>query len=100
MPTAVVPIVMIVNTVVMPVIIPVVTAVYSPTRSRKSRIDIPIGPIWKLVTNAVTNVDAVANVDVRVVTNTWTISTNTRSVDNIIVVAVDIAQIIVAIDIT
>ncbi len=94
MPTAVVPIVMVVNTVVMPVIIPVVTAVYSPTRSRKSRVDIPIGPIGKPVSNAVanvvTNVDAVTNIDVRVVTNAWTISTSTRSVDNIVIVAVDV----------
>ncbi|MFN8740994.1 MAG: hypothetical protein ACK5YR_13785 [Pirellula sp.] len=90
MPTAVVPIVMVVNAVVMPVIIPVVIAVYSPTRTRKSRVDIPIGPIGKPISNAVTNVDAVANVNVCVVTDTWTISTNTRPVDNIVIVAVDV----------
>jgi hypothetical protein len=94
MPTAVVPIVMVVNAVVVPVIIPVVIAVYSPTRTRKSRVDIPIGPIGKPVSNAVsnsvTNVDAVADVDVRVITDAWTISTNTRPVDNIVIVAVDV----------
>lgn len=89
MPTAVVPIVMIVDTVVMPVIIPVVTAVDAPAWSRKSRVDIPIGPIGKPVANAVTkvvsNIDVVPNVDVRVVTDAWTISTDTRSVGNIVV---------------
>lgn len=94
MPTAVVPIVMVVDTVVMPVIIPVVAAVYSPTRSRKSWVDIPIGPIGKpvadAVSNVVSNIDAVTNIDVRVVTDAWTISTNTRSVDNIVIVIVDV----------
>ena len=86
MPTAVVPIVMVVDTVVMPVAVPVVTTVQTPTWTRKSWVNIPIGSIRKPVANVVTDVDAIANIDVRVVADTWTISANARSVHDVVIV--------------
>ncbi len=102
MPTAVVPVVTIVDAVVMPVIVPVIR-VDPPSWSRETRIEIPIGPIQRSIPDidAVTNVDVVADVNVAC---PWTIpTTNARTIDvNVAVIdvvsnagSVDIGEIVV-----
>ncbi len=102
MPTAVVPVVTIVDAVVMPVIVPVIR-VDPPAWTREARIEIPIGSIHWSISNidAVTNVDVVASVNVAY---PWPIpTTNARTIDvNVAVIdvvsnagSVDIREIVV-----
>jgi hypothetical protein len=102
MPTAVVPVVTIVDAVVMPVIVPVIR-VDPPAWTREARIEIPIGSIQRSIPDidAVTDVDVVTNVNVAC---PWTIpTTNARTIDVDVAVIdvvsnagpVDIGQIVV-----
>ena len=102
MPTAVVPVVTIVDAVVMPVIVPVI-GIDPPTWTREPRIEIPIGSIQRSIPDidAVTDVDVVADVDVAY---PWPIpTTDARTIDvNVAVIdvvsnagSVDIGEIVV-----
>ncbi len=93
MPTSVVPIVMVIDTVVMPVAIPIISiAIESPTWPRKTWIHIPIWPIRipidctvsKAVPKAISDVNVVANIDIRVVADARPVATDARSVDCVV----------------
>ena len=56
MPTTVVPVVMVIDTVVMPIVIPVTATSKSPARTRKTRIDVPVRTIRVPVTNVIVDV--------------------------------------------
>ncbi len=89
MPTTVVPVVMVIDTVVVPIVIPVTATSQSPTWTRKTRIDVPVRTIRVPVTNvivdvAVTDIDVIPNIDIRIVPNAGTITADARTVDNVI----------------
>ena len=89
MPTAVVPIMVVVDAVVVVMIVPI-TAIQSPTGPRITGVHIPIRPVRissDIVSNLIANIDAVANVDIGVVAKAGTISTNDWSVDDVIIAA-------------
>ena len=98
MPTAVVPVVAIVDAVVMPVIVPIV-GIDPPARTRESRIEVPIGPIPYI--HAVTDVDVVADINVACprtipTTNAGTIDINVAVIDVVSNAgSVDIGKIVV-----
>ena len=71
----------IIDAVVVPVAIPIVTTIESPTWPGKSWIDIPIRSIGETISSVVANVYAVANVNVCVIAKTRAISAKARSVE-------------------
>ncbi len=75
----------VIDTVVVPITIPVVTTIQAPTRTRKTGIDIPIRSIRILIAEVVTNVDTVADIDIRIVAKAHIIATKVRSIETIVV---------------
>ena len=94
MPTSVVPIVVMIDAVVVPVAIPIVASIQSPTWTRKARVDIPIRTVRKsvasVIADVVTDVHIVPNIDVCVVPDARSIAADARSVHNVVVDIVDI----------
>ena len=80
---------MIIDTVVVPIVIPVTATSQSPTRTRKTRIYVPVRTIRVPVTNvivdvAIADIDVIPNVDIRIVPKARTITADARTVDNVI----------------
>jgi hypothetical protein len=88
MPTTVIPVVMVMDTVVVPVVIPVIATAQSPARTRKTWINVPVRPIRKPVTDVVVSVIAdiniVPDIDIRIVPNIRTITTDAWPVYDIV----------------
>jgi hypothetical protein len=77
---------MVVDAVVVPIVIPVTSITQPPTRTRKTRIHVPIRTIRIPVTEVVVDVAIVdtTNVDIRIVPNAGSITADARTVNDIV----------------